>query len=95
MFVVGLVLGVVVPTVLVLLSILFGRPLRDAARATRVAGEDARRSMTEARDYLLHGPSAVTEAEPIDVEGVSADERPRTLRARLRRRRRDDRSRPG
>ncbi|HEX4341720.1 MAG TPA: serine/threonine-protein kinase [Polyangiaceae bacterium] len=78
MFVVGLMLGVVVPTVLVLLSILFGRPLRDAARATRVAGEDARRSMTEARDYLLHGPGTVTEAEPIDVEGVSADERPRT-----------------
>ena len=53
--VVGLVLGVIVPTVLFALSVLFGRPLRDAARATRLAGEDARKSMTRAMEYLLHG----------------------------------------
>ncbi|HEX3594559.1 MAG TPA: serine/threonine-protein kinase, partial [Polyangiaceae bacterium] len=56
MMVVGFVLGVLVPTVLLILSVLFGRPLRDAARATRLAGEDARKSMTAARDYLLQGP---------------------------------------
>ena len=54
--VVWMMLGIVVPTVLVILSILFGRPLRDAARATRLAGEDARKSMTRAMHYLLHGP---------------------------------------
>jgi hypothetical protein len=66
--VVWMMLGIVVPTVLVILSILFGRPLRDAARATRLAGEDARKSMTRAMHYLLHGrdepDDATHEARP-------------------------------
>jgi hypothetical protein len=63
-FVVGLVLGVAVPAVLMILSVLFGRPLRDAARATRLAGESARKSMSRARDYLLHGAHDDTPESP-------------------------------
>jgi hypothetical protein len=63
-FVVGLMLGVVVPAFLVLLSIVFGRPLREAARATRLAGENARKAMNRAQQYLLHGDDI---AEPTDV----------------------------
>jgi hypothetical protein len=62
--VVGLVLGVLVPAVLFLLSIVFGRPLRDAARATRSAGQDARRSMAQALQYVLHGRGASDEGAP-------------------------------
>jgi hypothetical protein len=62
--VVGLVLGVAVPAVLMILSLVFGRPLREAARATRLAGERARKSMSQARTYLLHGPAAETREEP-------------------------------
>jgi hypothetical protein len=69
-FVVGLVLGVIVPTVLMLLSVLFGRPLREAARSTRLAGESARKAMSQARDYLLHGRADGVSEERPDVEGV-------------------------
>ncbi|HVW24270.1 MAG TPA: serine/threonine-protein kinase [Polyangiaceae bacterium] len=77
--VVGLVLGVVVPTILVVLSVLFGRPLRDAARATRLAGEDARKSMTQALHYMMYGP-ADTEAPP---ERPRVDDGPPKARVRV------------
>ncbi len=61
--VVGLMLGVVVPTILLLLSVVLGRPLRDAARATRHAGQDARTAMQHALGYLLEGPRKPAEPE--------------------------------
>jgi hypothetical protein len=80
--VVGLVLGIAVPAVLFVLSILFGRPLRDAARATRLAGEDARKSMTRALSYLLHGPAAPDEEAPEQRQRVE-DEPPPKARVRV------------
>jgi hypothetical protein len=68
-FVVGIVLGLAVPMVLYILSILFGRPLRAAARATQEAGGQARNAMRDARSYLLHGPAAAgTGADGVRVE---------------------------
>ena len=83
--VVGIVLGVVVPTLLVLLSVLFGRPLRDAARATRLAGEDARKSMTRALQYLLHGPSTddVVDTSAAEVPPPAEKEAPPRTRMRV------------
>ena len=49
---VALALGVVVPLVLSLLSIVFGRPLRDAARRVREAGREAGESIGRARGAL-------------------------------------------
>jgi hypothetical protein len=50
-----MVVGVLVPLVLTVLSIVFGRPLRDAAKSTRNASFEARETMKKAQAYLLHG----------------------------------------
>jgi hypothetical protein len=58
-----LALRVVVPTVLVLLSLLFGRGVRAAARKVAEAGERARDAMDRARDSVRGAGIDVTEGE--------------------------------
>jgi serine/threonine protein kinase len=61
---------VAVPAVLILLSVLFGSRLRDAARAVRRAGHAGNRALGRARGYLLRsadgaagGPVRIADAE--------------------------------
>src|SRR5262249_54528637 len=68
MLVVGLVLGVAVPTVLMVLSLFFGPALRRAAHNTRLAGRQARASMQRAQSLLIHGPPVESEGQEVRVE---------------------------
>ncbi len=55
MMAVALTLGVLVPTLLTLLSVIFGHQLREAAKDTARAGDSARESMRNFQLYLLYG----------------------------------------
>jgi hypothetical protein len=62
MLVVGIILGAVVPFVLVILSIFFGRPLRDAARNVREAGRSTQAALSRAQAFLMNEP--IPEEQP-------------------------------
>lgn len=82
--VVMMVVGVAVPILLMVLSLFFGRALRDAARRTRMASADARNSLGRAQSYLWNGPAPAPVAPGPDDEETSAPRTPPPPRARVR-----------
>jgi hypothetical protein len=73
--VIGVVLGVVVPFVLVLLSIFFGKPLRDAAKRVREAGLSTREALARAQSVILNEQPYRDEKKPrVRVEPESGEE---------------------
>lgn len=75
MLVVGLILGAVVPFVLVILSIFFGRPLRDAARSVREAGHATQAALARAQAFVLNEPPPAHAEGPrvrVDTEAPPA-----------------------
>jgi Protein kinase domain len=74
MLVVGIMLGAVVPFVLVILSIFFGKPLRDAARSVREAGRSTQAALSRAQAFVMN------ESVPEDRRKESTTEEQRRVR---------------
>jgi hypothetical protein len=80
--VVTMVVGVAVPLLLVVLSLFFGRALRDAARRTRLASMDARNSLGRAQSFLWNGPTS-PESRTDEEMPASRTEPPPRARVRV------------
>lgn len=73
--VVGIVLGAFVPFVLVLLSVFFGRPLRQAAKNVREAGRAAQTALARAQATMM-GATFEEPAAPEDRVRVEREPPP-------------------